>query len=280
MGGVLCQFLCILSSCDRAGGSWWQNKRQACFSGKWQKRGSYCEWSRTMRRQAIIVEAQMTSLDARWHRKTTLLMPALWAIWEIRPFRRWASIVPNANTGRRSFHLWMKRKCPAVRWVFHVSQSWNPQRTTTRRRRGGVSGEDRGDFSAHTARCRRVPGGRKTLPHPFLILIGQSASVCRELTPDASQPINRYWRRIHLWWTPLTATKPSKIVYLKELWKVAFLYLLEVSHKTALWDICDRISAQLHPFCQLVVPEGRRTPCNWIIIMRNSSWILFCVFIW
>ena len=115
MGGVVCQFLCILSRCNRADGSWWQNKRQACFSGKRQKRGSYCEWSRTMRRQAIIVEAQMTSLDARWHRKTMLLMPALWAIWEIRPFRRWASIVPNANTGRRSFHLWMKRKCPAVR---------------------------------------------------------------------------------------------------------------------------------------------------------------------
>ena len=54
--------------------------------------------------------------------------------------------------------------------------------------------------------------------HPFLILIGQSHSVCQELTPDASLASSGYWTESHDIFTILVTFSQNWVTFSEEHW--------------------------------------------------------------
>ena len=71
-------------------------------------------------------------------------------------------------------------------------------------------------------------------------------------------------------WAPTQKTE-----LLRHLWQILIFQKSEHPHKKLnYWDICDRISAQLHSCCQLLGPDGRRTPCYYkLSIHYFVEWI-------
>ena len=66
--------------------------------------------------------------------------------------------------------------------------------------------------------------------HPFLILIGQSHSVCQELTPDASLASSGYWTESHDIFTILVTFSQNWVTFSEEHLPIIFLQKFKIAY--------------------------------------------------
>ena len=232
-----------MSSSDRsadADGLWWQNKRRRII-----------RWAEP--HNAIIVKAQMT-----W-----------WIIVEYCPtiVDRTVSQDELLQLSSNDTGSW-RAESPVGR----VFDNW-----TVKSLRRDV----RGSQERAVGTCEHTRADVLVPPHsdllllaPFLILMGQSPSVCQELTPDAlplgTQSFTSYsgHRQQQQNWSQMFSIENIFGLNIHEFMFQVLkdnCYISRIQNWT-IRDICDRISAQSQICsCQLVAPDGRRTPFYWTI---------------